>query len=155
MRLISLSPKRPDVAELLRLSSEYVASLYPSNIKQLEGPEELARANVCFIGAFAEGKLVGIGAAKTIREQETYGEIKRLYVLPEYRGQGVSRKIMDALEQHLAGQGISLVRLETGVRQTQSIGLYTSAGYSKRAPFGEYKSNASSVFMEKELISAP
>ena len=43
------------------------------------------------------------------------------------------------------------MRLETGVRQPEALGLYETAGYQRRGPFGAYAEDPLCVFMEKRL----
>jgi len=84
-----------------------------------------------------------------------YGEIKRLFVLPEFRGLGLSRALMLALEAHLQAQQIEWARLETGIHQPEALGLYRRMGYRERGPFGAYRLDPYSVFMEKRLHAGP
>jgi len=94
---------------------------------------------------------MGIGAVKKIDTSSPYGEIKNLFVDPHHRGQGVSRVIMQALEQYLIETGIGVCRLETGVNQPESVGLYESLGYKVCEPYGDYQADPLSIFMQKEL----
>lgn len=67
------------------------------------------------------------------------GEIKRMYVAPEHRGQGVSRLVLRGLLDHARSVGLREVWLETGVRQPEAIWLYESEGFVPIAPYGFYK----------------
>ncbi len=80
-----------------------------------------------------------------------YGEIKRVFVLPEQRGKGHARSIMLALEAGLRQQQTGIVRLEVGISQPEALSLYHSLGYRERGPFGAYRLDRWSVFMEKTL----
>ena len=91
------------------------------------------------------------GAVKMLDDDCRYGEIKRLFVIDEHRGKGLSRRIMDHLETHLREMGVHVVRLETGTRQPEALGLYNRLGYARRGPFGAYGHDPLSVFMEKRL----
>ena len=146
-----IAPTHPGVAELLRQSTEYASSLYPAESNHLDSAAELSRDNVYLVGAFVQGKLAGIGAVKRLAHDVEYGEIKRLYVLPAHRGQGLAKRIMDTLEDHLREMGIAVARLETGIYQPEAIGLYKTLGYLVRGPFGKYKPDPLSVFMEKRI----
>ena len=101
------------------------------------------------------GKPVASGAAKIMRDDGHYAEIKRVFVLDEYRGRGLSKRIMEFVEDELRARGVDLFRLETGVRQPEALGLYRRLGYRERGPFGAYRPDPLSVFMEKRLQSAP
>jgi len=140
-----------DVSELIQQSQHYHAGLYPGESVYQENPQQLLAQNVYFIGAYREQTLLGIGAVKRIDAPLPYGEIKNLFVDPHHRGQGVSRVIMQALEQQLINTGIGVCRLETGVSQPESIALYESLGYKRCEPYGDYQPDPLSIFMQKEL----
>jgi len=140
-----------DVEALIQLSRRYQAELYPPESIHQEDPQQLLNENIYFIGVFIQQTLAGIGAVKIVDASPKYGEIKNLFVDPRQRGKGVSRVIMNALEQHLSSSNIMLCRLETGPSQPESIGLYESLGYCHRPPYGDYKADPLSVFMEKAL----
>jgi len=140
-----------EVAGLIQQSQQYQADLYPAESIHQEDAEALLAANVYFISANEGQVLQGIGAVKMISATRPYGEIKNLFVDPRHRGQGVSRTIMRALEQHLIDTGILICRLETGVNQPESIGLYESMGYQICGPYGDYEADPLSIFMQKEL----
>jgi putative acetyltransferase len=142
------------VADLLRQSTEYASSLYPAESNHLDDVDELSRDNVYLVGAFCHQTLVGIGAVKRLAHDVAYGEIKRLYVVPAQRGQGLAKRIMDELEDHLRQRGIGVARLETGIYQPEALGLYKKLGYRVREPFGEYQPDPLSVFMEKRVARA-
>ena len=82
---------------------------------------------------------------------QRYGEIKRVFLLPEFRGHGLSKTLMIALESHLVDQGIRFSRLETGIHQPEALGLYRRLGYIERDVYGDYQPDPLSVFMEKDL----
>ncbi len=141
-----------DVDALIQLSHRYFAELYPPESNHQEDLQRLLAIDIYFIGAYLERKLLGIGAVKKVDASPAYGEIKNLFVDPRQRGLGVSRIIMSALEQFLIGNNVMLCRLETGPEQSEAIGLYQSLGYHKCPPYGDYKVDPLSVFMEKELL---
>ncbi len=142
----------PDVAEvraLIAASDAFYDGLYPAESTHLESSADLKRPDVLFIGCRLDGKLVATGAAKIMQDDGTYAEIKRVFVLEQYRGRGLSRKIMQFLETELERRGIRLFRLETGIKQPEALGLYRKLGYRERTPFGSYRPDPLSVFMEK------
>ena len=51
----------------------------------------------------------------------------------------------------LKSLGVTLARLETGIRQPEALGLYRRLGYLERGRFGAYLEDPLSVFMEKRL----
>ncbi|HJS15685.1 MAG TPA: GNAT family N-acetyltransferase [Rheinheimera sp.] len=151
MYIEALDPLSAPAAHLLALSDAYMASLYPAESNHMESPSALALPNVLFLGAYLDGELAGCGAVKLMHDDGSYGEIKRVYVLDTYRGRGLSKQLMQALESHLIEQQIPLARLETGISQPEALGLYEKLGYQYRTPFGSYLLDPLSVFMEKRL----
>jgi len=151
MHIEQISPARADVRGLISQSDEQLAELYPPESNHLESTDDLSRLNVLVLGAFNDGALVGIGAVKILVEDVAYGEIKRVFVTPEFRGQGISKLIMAELERRLIENQIGISRLETGIAQPEAIGLYKGLGYFERSPFGAYQLDPLSVFMEKVL----
>nr|WP_256449236.1 GNAT family N-acetyltransferase [Photobacterium sp. GJ3] len=126
-------------------------ALYPPETNHLESEESLMNENVHLVGAFVRGALAGIGAVKMMHDDGEYGEIKRMFVLDNYRGLGISRQIMEALHQYLKHNGVQVVRLEAGVSQPEALGLYQTLGYRVRPPYGLYQEHPLSIFMELDL----
>ena len=151
MSIEALDPLSAPAAHLLALSDAYMASLYPAESNHMESPSALALPNVLFLGAYLDGELAGCGAVKLMHDDGSYGEIKRVYVLDAFRGRGLSKQLMQALEAYLVEQQIPLARLETGISQPEALGLYEKLGYQYRAPFGSYLLDPLSVCMEKRL----
>ena len=54
-----------------------------------------------------------------------------MYVTREHRGAGLSRWMLDALEEEARGFGYRRIRLETGVHQHEALGLYRSSGFEE------------------------
>lgn len=151
MEIQAINKISEDVAGLIQQSQQYQAALYPADSIHQEDAEALLAANIYFIGAWQDHALLGIGAVKMIETPRPYGEIKNLFVDPQHRGQGVSRLIMHSLEQRLIDTGTDVCRLESGVNQPESIGLYESLGYKVCEPYGDYEADPLSIFMQKDL----
>jgi GNAT superfamily N-acetyltransferase len=76
-------------------------------------------------------------------------EIKRMFVRPEYRGQGISKIILIELEKCAIELGFFKSILETGINQPEAISLYEKSGYSRTANYGQYIGMTNSVCFEK------
>lgn len=145
-------PDQPEILAMLAESDAWYAANYPAESNHLIDIATLKQPNVAFFTARRQGRVLGFGSiVDRCSGEERYGEIKRMYVAPTERGLGVGRRLLEALERHAEGLGITCIRLETGVRQPEAIGLYRSCGYREIRPFGEYHSDPLSVFMEKQL----
>jgi putative acetyltransferase len=94
------------------------------------------------------GEAVGCGAAVL---NDGWGEIKRMFVRPAMRGQGVAQGILGFLEAQARERGFALMRLETGVSQPDALRFYERAGYVRRGRYADYPDDPLSVFMEKSL----
>lgn len=151
LRIADCDPGHPDTARLIARSDALMSALYPAESNHFDGPDTLRQANVRFVAAWAGERVVGCGAVKCLPGPPAYGEIKRVFVDEAVRGRGIARAIMAVLEASLLDHGIALVRLETGIHQPEAIGLYRRLGYVERPPFGDYRPDPLSLFMEKRL----
>jgi GNAT superfamily N-acetyltransferase len=80
-------------------------------------------------------------------------ELKRMFVRPGWRGQGLSRVLLAEMERRAADLGAARVILETGQRQPEALALYRSSGYEPIAPFGYYAEAPLSVCLGKRVPS--
>jgi putative acetyltransferase len=78
-------------------------------------------------------------------------EIKRMYVVPDARGQGLSRLVLAAIEDRARDLGIRWLRLETALFFTAAVELYRSSGYAPIPAYGEYIGDPISYCMERQL----
>jgi putative acetyltransferase len=97
--------------------------------------------------AYYNGLPVGCGAVKAYTNET--GEIKRMFVLPEYRGRKIASQILSELEKWANELEFKQVILETGKAQPEAIGLYTKSGYQIIPNYGQYENVESSVCMQK------
>jgi len=142
------SPDQPAVRALIDELDAYLYSLYPADKVYALDIASLLRPEVLFaVVRDAAGVAVGCGAIVIGRD---YGEIKRMYVRPQARGRGAARQLMLALEARAFAHGCRTFMLETGPTLTQALLLYERLGYQTRGPFGDYRDDPLSVFMEKE-----
>jgi putative acetyltransferase len=149
------SPDQPDVIALIAELDAYQDTLYPPESRHALDLASLKQANVLFaVARDSTGEAMGCGAIVLGPE---FGELKRMYVSPRGRGQGVARKLLGLLESRATGSGCKLLKLETGPYQHEALALYASAGYERRGPFGDYTNDPLSVFMQKHIaaIHAP
>jgi ribosomal protein S18 acetylase RimI-like enzyme len=99
--------------------------------------------------AWEEGRAVGCGGL--VRYDEREGEIRRMYVAPEARGRGVGRLVLTALEHAARELEYDALRLETGDRQPEALGLYERAGFERIPCYGPYLDDPHSVCLGKRL----
>jgi len=92
-----------------------------------------------------------IGCAAFKQYENKVAEVKRVFVKSEYRGKGISRELMKALESKALEKRYKSLILETGKNFKAAIGLYQSMGYAIIENFGQYKNMPESICMQKDL----
>jgi len=95
---------------------------------------------------------VPVGCAAFKQYEDKVAEVKRVFVKPEYRGKGISKELMNALESKALEKEYKSLILETGKNFKAAIGLYQSMGYTVIENFGQYKDMPNSVCMEKVIV---
>lgn len=147
-----ITPERPDSADARTLIAELEATLapgYPPTSRHGLSVERLISEAVAFFVLRSEGTPASCGGVKLFGAE--YGELKRMYVRPQFRGRGYGKQMVEHLAAYAEAQGVSLLRLETGIHQHQAIGLYERMGFRRIAPFGSYREDPLSLFFEKRL----
>jgi ribosomal protein S18 acetylase RimI-like enzyme len=138
-----------DAAALIGELEAHLASFYPAESRHGYSVEKLLREGVAFYVARLAGEAAGCGSVQIY--EADYGELKRMYVRPRFRGRGLGRQILERLAAHARSSGVRLLRLETGIHQAEAIGLYEAFGFERRGPFGAYREDPLSLFYEKIL----
>lgn len=95
---------------------------------------------------------VACGAFKTYNEKSV--EIKRMFTLPEYRGQQLASKILNELEIWATELGFKSCILETGKRQVEAVKFYKKNNYNIIENFDPYIDVENSICFEKKLSYA-
>jgi putative acetyltransferase len=150
--MITLQIEKPDKKEIVDLIGQlddFLNSLYPPACNHLLDIKTLMQPDIMFLTAKVGHRYVGCGAIRIVRRQ--YGEIKRMFVLPEERGKGIGYTILSELEKTALQSGLNLLRLETGVRQSAAVRFYEQFGFYKISAFGEYKPSGMCLFYEKRI----
>lgn len=107
-----------------------------------------------FLVASAEGRAAGCGALQPTDDPST-AELKRMYVMPGFRGRGIASAVLAALERLGADLGYSGIKLATGERQPEAIALYESRGYLRVEPYGKYVGDPLARCYRKALVPGP
>ncbi|MFC6021898.1 GNAT family N-acetyltransferase [Plantactinospora solaniradicis] len=145
MLIESRTSSDPELAALLVAQQRELREADGGLDGQVFVPHDDARY---LVGVLA-GRAVACGAIQAL-ERDT-AEIKRMYVRPAHRGQGLARQLLGALEEMALRAGHSVLRLETGSYLPAAIQLYISSGYAEIPVYGEYVDNPYSVCFEKRL----
>lgn len=142
----------PVSGELIAALNAELSDLYPepgANHFQLDA-EEVAPGRGTFLIAYRNDLAVGCGALRVL--DASIAELKRMYVVPRARGQGLGRRLVAALETEARALGVRRLVLETGARQVAAVALYQAAGFRPIPLFGEYlRSPGTSLCLGKDL----
>ena len=149
---IVIIPERPDTPDAVLLIEEleqHLAPYYPATSRHGYSVEKLIKQGVAFFVARQDGVPAGCGGVQFFGAE--YGELKRMFVRPQFRGLGLAKLMLEHLEQYTRDHGIKILRLETGIHQKEAIGLYERMGFKNIPPIGEYVEDPLSRFFEKRI----
>ena len=99
--------------------------------------------------AWLDENVIGCIALRTMPQFTDSGEVKRLYVRPEYRGQGIAVALHNALEIYARKIGYQWLYLDTADNMTSAIRFYEQQGYERCARYNQ--NPQATIFMRKEL----
>ncbi len=148
VELVRTESSNTDFVELVKLLDEYLA--------EKDGDEHFFYAqynkieNIKYVVvAYQNGKPVGCGAIKKFDEYTV--EIKRMFIRPDCRRQGIATKVLSELERWGAELSFNKCILETGIMQTEAIQVYSKNGYKMISNYGQYEGKENSICFEKKL----
>ena len=137
-------------------AQQLIAAVQAEYVVRYGGPDEapidateFTPPNGLFLVGYLGTEAVATGGLRRHGDHDV--ELKRMYVVPEARGKGLSRLMLAALEDRARGLGASRIVLETGNRQPEAISLYESSGYEPIQGFGHYACAPLSRSFEKKL----
>lgn len=128
-------PREAGVGALLHQSRALMDRLFGPEDNHGLNVEALCAPGISLFAAEDGDRMFGCIA---LRRTAAYGEVKSLYVQAEARRLGVARQLLAHLEAVARGEGIQVLRLETGPALLQAGHLYRSAGFNPCGPFGCY-----------------
>ncbi len=122
-----------------RLVEEYAAALnlnlgfqdFATEINSL--PAEYGPPHGCFLLAQDQDRFIGCVGLR--RLAEGIGEMKRLYVQPDRRGNGIGRALAQAIIEEAKKLGYECLRLDTLPDMHVAQALYQSLGFQPVAPY--------------------
>jgi GNAT superfamily N-acetyltransferase len=140
-----------------------VAAVQAEYVRRYGGPDaaavdpaEFDPPDGLFVVAVRGEQVLAMGGWRRV-EHDTgvpTAEIKRMYVRPDARRQGLARLVLAELEASAARSGIARIVLNTGTQQPEAIALYESSGYLPSRGFGLYADAPLALFYAKSLIGS-
>lgn len=94
---------------------------------------------------------IPVGSASFKKYDDECAEVKRVFIKQEYRGRGISNKLMEMLENTAREQGYSYLILESGEELATAMAMYRKFGYKVIPNYGQYKNMPDSICMKKKL----
>ncbi|KAL9634843.1 MAG: hypothetical protein Q9164_003841 [Protoblastenia rupestris] len=135
---ISIQPARAsqDLQDVQTLFAAYAAWLaidlsfqgFAAELGSLPGKYAPPRGEI-LLARDRKGLAIGCVAVRPLGQEGCYCEMKRLYTLPEVRGQGVGRRLVEAIVDVSIDIGYTELRLDTLENMTGAISLYQVCGF--------------------------
>lgn len=151
---VDIHPADPDAPEALACQQAYfdevvarVAIARPEYFPLPDpGAESYRPPQGRFLIAWSDDLPVACVGLRAL--EGTVAEVKRLWVHASARGQGLSRRMMAAIETEARAMGFQRLRLDTNSALTEAIALYRATGWTDIPP---YTTPPADVWLEKPL----
>ena len=140
-------PATEEATSLILELESHLSAHYPVESRHGYSVDTLIAQDVAFFLLRDSEAPAGCGGIELVGTE--YGELKRMFVRPTFRGRGFGRLLLDHLTAYARSNGIRLLRLETGVHQVEAIRMYERAGFYRIPPFGPYREDPVSRCYEK------
>ncbi len=120
----------PIAVGLLEAFEVEMANLYgrPPQVTPPQ-PDGMMPPEGAFLVVYVDDQPVGCGGIRALTGDTA--EVRRMFVAPRLRGQGLGRQLLSFLEQEARALGYRFIELETGERNTAAQNLYTTNGYER------------------------
>lgn len=148
MTFLRTDSENPDFVSLVRLLDADLAKRDGADHSFYSQFNTIAAIRHVMV-AYENETPVGCGAIKEYTPDAM--EVKRMYVLPEFRKHGIASQILTALETWTRELGYPTCVLETGKRQPEAIALYQKNGYVIIPNYGQYAGIDNSICFQKKL----
>lgn len=146
--LLRTSTNNPDFIELVKLLDAELAERDGDDHAFYDQYNKISKLDYVVV-LYQDDDPVSCGAIKEFDSLSV--EVKRMFTLPECRGQGMAKIVLADLEKWAKELSYSKCVLETGKRQPEAIALYEKNGYNKIPNYGQYIGIENSVCFEKQL----
>ena len=147
-KLIRTNSQNKDFIDLVKLLDEDLARRDGEDHSFYAQYNKLDNINHALV-LYKNNLPLSIGAIKEFDAESM--EVKRMYTLSEFRGQGLAKRVLFELENWANELGYKRCVLETGKRQPEAINLYKKNGYKSISNYGQYIGIQNSLCFEKQL----
>ena len=139
----------PDFRKLIHLLDNELRSRNGESVQEFFDQYNIIRDIDTVVLVYCDGMAVGCGCFKKFDINSA--EIKRMYVMPGKRGQGIAVLILNELEAWAKELHYSNLVLETGTRLSEAVSLYKKYGFAVIENWGQYIGVKESVCMGKQV----
>jgi GNAT superfamily N-acetyltransferase len=88
------------------------------------------------------------------RQDARAGEVKRLYLRPKYRGQGLGRRLLEAVMKRAIAVKYEFLYADTLPAMMEALSLYEKAGFERVEPYSIHPTPGA-IYLKRKLVSAP
>jgi GNAT superfamily N-acetyltransferase len=144
-------PREPPACDLLEAMVAELRVMYglpEGQVGVALEVEEMARPTGGYLVGWVGEMAVAGGGLRAIGEG--VGEIKRMYVHPDFRGRGLGSQLLAALEGDARTLGMGQVRLDTGPKQPDAQHLYERSGY---VAIDNYNANPHASYWAEKVLA--
>lgn len=148
-----IDPAHPDAIASMQAYFAELAAVFPGGFD----PGPLTDVSLAPmrppIGTFllAADRASPVGCVGMRREDPTTGEVKRLWVAPEARGEGLAQRLMAEIEVCARASGLTRLVLDTSRHLPKAIDFYRLQGWQEIARYND--NPYAHHFFEKRLTS--
>ena len=142
MKIVSMSVTDPSVLHLFSLHDDYMISFLGDDkwcYTRYSENENIESVWVAYSDNFPAGCIA------YRKKSDGIGEVKRLFIRSEYRGNGISKNLLDTVECYAKEQRCHTLFLDTSITLEPAVSIYRSFGFSIVFQQGLY------IQMEKKL----
>jgi putative acetyltransferase len=137
----------PELAALVTAQQRETRELGGGTARAAFTPDD----DSAYLVAVVDGRAVACAAWRGLCDG--VAELRRMYVRPAYRGRGIARQLIVAVEEEALAAGRPIIRLDTSPTLEAAISLYLSSGYRPIPAYGEYAGSADRLCFEKRLAA--
>jgi putative acetyltransferase len=151
MKTVRLTRTTSNDPDFRKLVSQLDADLRDRNgdMMDIYDQHNVIEKNDTVVVAYLDDEPAGCGCFKPYDAGAV--EVKRMFVRPDARGNGISKMVLSELETWAHSLGYKYTVLETGEKQVEALSLYPKSGYLPIPKYGPYVDLPDSICFRKAL----
>ena len=153
MEIKKVELNHPDFLCVLEKMEEYLDEQYVkynTKVRAKYRSDDAKLTYDCALVAYDGEEPIGSCAYKII--DDTTAELKKVFVLPEFTGDGIATSLVHMVEDDAKAAGITKMILKTSDPLRKAVNLYEQLGYAFIPNFAPYEDDPMAICMQKSLI---